>query len=494
MIVDANGYINYSKLLAKISGQAEKFANLCKDNTDVFKLIYENEKEKVDEYLRKSMKSKVKGNPVTSQNDDEKLSLPKIMTVSQLVEARVLIVYSGSGNADNRLVSGTFGPRYLIDLLIILTDVHYYKLIHETLEAIDAYAIANNRSFEGELKAVKRSYELKLKRMSILAKEKDEVIMAHKRKERELARKLRESNESRDRIEGLLLDAQIDRDEIREELTEARTTLNQFRADVRTSFGEISMQIDSRFNDMSTFIDTKINSNNMTSGSEKWILIIMRRPLLTERLRREHVISSNKSVFDTISFIKKYRADRLREHDYDPEHDEILIERECSNSLDLLYCIKRRFEPQDAEYINAKGVCYRKIVFNNGLDERVLEAINKHVDQSMVTKRDLLERLETQQTAIRNDLTARLERIEGRVERIEESVTARFNEAFPDARTRPVAIKANGRFRILNFHDDGTITYVPRAGEEAVVLTIEDIANSIFRNRNGTRYIGNRRL
>ena len=190
VIIDANGYINYSKLLAQISGQNEKLRLLCKDNSDIFANVYEYEKEKIDAYLRKTAKPSVRGIPRTEENNvslrhrtstsvnDEIITLPKTMTVSQLVEANVFIVYNGG---THRELWGTYGPRYLIDIFIIFTDAKYYKRIHETLEAIDAYAIANNKSFAGELERLKEQYEEKLKRLSILMKERDNVIKHERR-------------------------------------------------------------------------------------------------------------------------------------------------------------------------------------------------------------------------------------------------------------------------------------------------------------------------
>lgn len=172
VIIDANGYINYSKLLESISGKSSKFKKLCERNSSILTLVYDYEKGKIDAYLRKSKKSSVVPFAATEEND-ENTSLPKILTISQLVEASVLIVYNGGSH---RELWGAYGPRYLLDVLIMTTDIRYYRRIHDTLEAIDAYAVANNKSFAGELERIQEQYEEKLKRSKILIKEKDEAL------------------------------------------------------------------------------------------------------------------------------------------------------------------------------------------------------------------------------------------------------------------------------------------------------------------------------
>ena len=186
VIIDANGYINYSKLLERISGNRKKLLQLCESNSGVFDNVYEYEKEKIDAWL-KTTKSLMSGFPDIKEID-EILSLPKTMTVAQLVEANVFVEYKGKPNN----IAGTYGPRYLIDVLIIFTDSKYYKRIHETLEAIDAYAVANNKSFSGELERIQEQYEDKLKRSQVLMKEKDEVLKRSKHKIKDLNTTIKE--------------------------------------------------------------------------------------------------------------------------------------------------------------------------------------------------------------------------------------------------------------------------------------------------------------
>ena len=184
VIIDSNGYINYSKLLEQITGNRKKLLQLCEWNTSVFKLIYDYEKEKIDAYLHKQEKSSVSRFLDTEEND-ENLSLPKTMTVTQLVEANVFIIYNGG---THRELWGTYGPRYLLDILIILSDVSYYKLIHNTLEAIDAYAIENNKAFTDELERLKIEYKKKLKKLKKLSRERDRALKKSKNRNKKLER------------------------------------------------------------------------------------------------------------------------------------------------------------------------------------------------------------------------------------------------------------------------------------------------------------------
>ena len=218
VIIDSNDYINYSKLLEQISGQTEKLRLLCKNNSSILTLIYDYEKEKIDEWMKKTMKSSVRLFSRTEEND-EILSLPQTMTISQLVEANVFIVYTGG---THRELWGTYGPRYLLDILIMFTDVRYYRCIHETLEAIDAYAIENNKSFANELKQLQEQYKEQRKYLAKVIREKD-IALKHSKhrcrdvlaelksfraesaiRERELIAKLDEAHEDIDTLHNMV--------------------------------------------------------------------------------------------------------------------------------------------------------------------------------------------------------------------------------------------------------------------------------------------------
>lgn len=61
---------------------------------------------------------------------------------------------------------GTYGPRYMLDFIIMTCDISYYKLIHEALESIDNYSITTNTSFTKEIENIKSNYEYKLKHLN----------------------------------------------------------------------------------------------------------------------------------------------------------------------------------------------------------------------------------------------------------------------------------------------------------------------------------------
>lgn len=131
IILKENGWINYTKLCKDLTGIRTKFRDLILDNKQTFSKLFES----YEENSRREFP-------------------PTEISIQNLEQVYLLITYNNVGNN----FKGTYGPRYLLDFIIIKCDISYYKLIHEALELIDNYANLNNSSFEDEIKGIEERY------------------------------------------------------------------------------------------------------------------------------------------------------------------------------------------------------------------------------------------------------------------------------------------------------------------------------------------------
>ena len=140
VILKENGWINYTKLCKDLTGKSEKFRHLINDNEQLQVLI---------------------------RNYEYNLSTAEFrgtqFTVIKLTELDILKTFNK--NVDNNY-KGTYGPRYMLDFIIMTCNISYYKLIHEALESIDNYTSATNKSFTAEINDIKLTYEYRIKHLN----------------------------------------------------------------------------------------------------------------------------------------------------------------------------------------------------------------------------------------------------------------------------------------------------------------------------------------
>ena len=125
VILKNNGWINYTKLCRDLTGIRTKFRDLINDNRETFLKLFNS----------------------YEQNSCSEFTTAKI-SIRNLEGKNLLLSYN---NIDINF-KGTYGPRYLLDFIIIKCDISYYKLIHEALESIDNNL--NNKSFNDEINEI----------------------------------------------------------------------------------------------------------------------------------------------------------------------------------------------------------------------------------------------------------------------------------------------------------------------------------------------------
>ena len=131
IILKENGWINYTKLCKDLTGKTEKFRNLIKDNESLHQLIMI--------HIQNLGTVEFHG----TQFNVENLSKLNILKTFNKVENNF---------------KGTYGPRYMLDFIIMTCNIKYYKSIYDALELIDDYANLNNSSFKEEINGIEERY------------------------------------------------------------------------------------------------------------------------------------------------------------------------------------------------------------------------------------------------------------------------------------------------------------------------------------------------
>ena len=213
--------------------------------------------------------------------------------------------------------------------------------------------------------------------------------------------------------------AHVQRDEIQATLNETQATLNQerdanveFRANVNQAIVDIRAQSETRFNQVSDFIADKLTGLNMTTASMTWLFIVIKRPSLTEEFRADHTIAQNQRVLDTICCRRDDKPDKLRKHEFNPVTDTIMLERPCSNALDLVHFMRRHFTPDIASCLNVRGRCARKIVYIGGAEANVIQQLEQYIATSLRVRQEIVQNLDGNQVAMRDYIDERFHQLE----------------------------------------------------------------------------------
>lgn len=226
----------------------------------------------------------------------------------------------------------------------------------------------------------------------------------------------------------------------------------------------------------SDFIGDQLGEFNLTTSTAKYVYLVIDRPSLVNEARANHTINTNQYLFDTICCLKINRSNELRAHNYDQETDQIVIEYNCSCSLDISKWIKRHFNENNCSMINTERYI-RKIKFNIGLRDEIIQSIQRFLYRSQATKQTILEHIENMEDILENQNT-QIQELREEINQLQISL----NEHRPGA----VKIQSNRLFRDLEFRN-GSIYFKPSARDEPIELTLEMIMNGDikFRDANG---------
>ena len=134
-------------------------------------------------------------------------------------------------------VLGTYGPRYLIDWLIMIENPIYYSLVHELLETIDEGAQLKNRSFDDELRrtiAQKQEENEKLKeKFNRINREHDKSFKRLNKRNRDLNSMIKDMNRKLDEAKDEIRNQTTALTQARAELHDQSQALTQTRAELQ---------------------------------------------------------------------------------------------------------------------------------------------------------------------------------------------------------------------------------------------------------------------
>ena len=104
VILKENGWINYTKLCKDLTGKSEKFRRLIIDSEQLHELI--------KSYESKLMTEEFLGHEIN---------------VTNLVNCGILKSFGSIQQVKNKDYVGTYGPRYMLDFIIMTCNISYYK-------------------------------------------------------------------------------------------------------------------------------------------------------------------------------------------------------------------------------------------------------------------------------------------------------------------------------------------------------------------------------
>lgn len=243
-------------------------------------------------------------------------------------------IFHIEGGGDSRTkdakVAGTYGPRYLIDYLIMIEDPSYLITVHELLEAVDSLSQTANTTFTETLKETITALEEKNKELenNIIVKDKANAsLLQHlhdcSEKKLQLKDKLFKTKEKKSRLEmkidtlieinnnqtQQLQEANVKLTDMNTNLLEANESIKQLQSTIENGKVEVVKSIDN----VKRKIIHKINNTNLTTATTKEHLILYKIQRLTSELRDSERISEDEVALDVFrGQLKNEKSTMLR--------------------------------------------------------------------------------------------------------------------------------------------------------------------------------------
>ena len=341
---------------------------------------------------------------------------------------------------------------------------------------------------------------------------KQQLIDALKKKDdliaeiREDMRALRTDNEAThkklDDVNDAFATLRTDNEATHKKLDDAKEAITNLTNISVDGFAKLSKQMDDKFKRIALKISDNITTANLTTGTAVERLLVIKRPKLTAMLRANGCIKANQEVFDTISCQKRFLKDRLRDHEYDPETDEIVAKYKTSNSIDLSYFFKTHFDKSLVKFDTKKGLYVRKIVYKKMIEQELLQQLDLYVLESTNAKNEIIRIVENNQRLMQkqfqhqvkemetklNEAVNRVEtKVEDAVEQINEKVDvviANQNtilQLLQDIHPNATAVWYNHAYRKLSNDGDRVYCAVRKDTDDTYELTEDDVKKWKFK-------------
>ena len=257
---------------------------------------------------------------------------------------------------------GTYGPKWMLDYIILHFKPEYYKLIHEALETIDEVAKVKNKSFKDEMELVIRSKEYEIQKLTSTIQEKDDKIEKQTARIDELIKTVNEQSTKID-----TLNSKVD---------EQTTLIKGIRSDVH---------------DLKTDFNDNFTVSNITTATAKYIYLILDNKYYYDKYLAKGKIKSHENVYDTVCCLKSKLNQELKYHGYEDLTEvekDIKLKYECSCSIDISKFISTHYTDVYCKFY------HRKIIFPKGENENILKDISKYINKTLNGKISIVERLD----------------------------------------------------------------------------------------------------
>lgn len=545
IIVDAEGRINYTKLLTQITGDRNKLKHICEHNSSILEVIRSYDEDRILAWSEKFVSNSMAA--FTAIAPEGNNSLPETLTISQLKQACIFTEHRG-GSKEVQFLTGTYGPRYLLDILIILTRPSYYRLIHELLETIDNGSHLKNRSFDEELRrtiAQKQEENEQLKaKFNRISRERDQACKRLNKKNRDLHGLLREMNKKLDNQTLQLTQANT-------QLHEANTKIDH-QTNLITNLQDIvvegAQQTRNKIDELGSNLHNEFSRMNVTTGSRGETIDIWTNSALNLNFHFQGLADDNEEVLDTFAGDINH-PERINQHSVPPERgiDECLGSFSNANAIDICVYAKehideyphlrfysptrklivqlghrdeaisfiRNYASQGETHITNLVRTYRNESLNvfGGLIERLQGMINEQHDEireinSVVHEnRNEIQAIHNDVQNGNNDLHELRDEMNANVQEmntqlheirnIQEQMNARLQEltmrerllnTYPSIQTENLEGFINKRYRLFRIDDEGRIWYQPYVGAQYQELSLDQLQTIIFRDRAGHKY------
>ena len=277
--------------------------------------------------------------------------------------AREIFHIEGGGDSRTKAakVAGTYGPRYLIDYLIMIEDPKYLITVHELLEAVDSLSITSNATFTETLKETIIALEERNKELENKVAIKDRVntsLLQHlhncSEKKTQLKDKLLKSKEKKSRLEmkidtlieinnnqtQQLQEANVKLTDMNKDLKEANENIKQLQSTIENGKVEVVKSIDN----VKRKIIHKINNTNLTTATTKEHLILYKIQQLTSELRYSERISEDEVALDVFrGQLKNEKSTMLhRKYKFNTATDKRYNIGLTANAVDIFNYIKSK--------------------------------------------------------------------------------------------------------------------------------------------------------
>lgn len=546
VIVDAEGRINYTKLLERITGERRKLCHICEHNSGVLELIrsYDEEKllswnekyglnlmsafadikpegkisfplrsvqktpghensildmndkeglnlmsanadikpeDKISSLSSSAQKGSSHENDEVDRNDEEglnlmggfppikpegKISPPETMTVSQLKQAGIFVEYRGKPNN----IAGSYGPRYLLDIFIILTRPGYYKLVHELLDSIDDGAQLKNHTFDDELRRtigqkqeeneklrekfnrINREHDKSFKRLNKRNRDLNSMIREMNRKldnqtnelrqartelhdqttalaqaREELANNTNELTQARAELAqntNALNEAQVQLHDQTQALTQARTELQENTMRLTRAHEELQHQTHlitnlqdlvvegaqetrNKINELGDNLRANFSRMNVTSGRRAETINVWTNFMLDLTFHDQELAGENEEVLDTFAGDQNH-PERIKQHSIppDPLLDECLGTFPNANAIDI--CVYAQEHIHEYPHIRFYSPT-RKLIVQHGYREEALNFIRAYANHGSSKVENLVDNYRIESIHLIGNLVTRLQ-------------------------------------------------------------------------------------